>query len=120
MAHVPIRDELFEPLQKYAEREQTSLEELVNVWLTRQLALAREEKIHEESARFQARHAELLQQYPGEYIAMLNGEVLDHDPDAHTLYLRVREHWSDIPVLIALVTYEPLPAYQMRSPRFQR
>ncbi|MBN1145806.1 MAG: hypothetical protein JXA78_01020 [Anaerolineales bacterium] len=118
MIHIPIHEELFEPIRQIAEQEKTSVENLVNSWLTRQLALAREKKIKEESTRFQAMHSELLAEYRGKYIAMHNGEVLDHDADIRELYLRIKKQYGEAPVLIALVTEEPVPTYQMRSPRF--
>ena len=120
MVQIPIHDELFKPIRQIAEQEKTSVENLVNSWLTRQLALEREKKIKEESIRFQAKHTELLAKYRGKYIAMQNGEALDHDTDIRELYLRVRKQYSDVPVLITLVSDEPVLTYHMRSPRFAK
>ena len=47
-------------------------------------------KISEESQIYQRRHAELKAQYLGQYIAMHDGQVVDHDNDFVALRERVR------------------------------
>jgi hypothetical protein len=120
MITVPIRDDLYRPIQQMAHQEHVTIEVLVNEWLTRQLALAHEEKIKEEAVRFQEKHAELLTHYAGEYIAMQNGEVLDHGPDLRNLYLRIKNRYTNVPVLITQVTENPKPVYNLRSPQLAR
>ena len=117
MVTVAVREELIEPIRKVAAEQGTNVESVVNEWLSRQLALAREQKIKEESARFRAKHTELWAQFAGKYVAMRNGEVLDHDKDARQLYLRIKKQYGDAPILIALVSEQPMQVYKMRSPR---
>ncbi|MEK7275709.1 MAG: hypothetical protein AAB427_00025, partial [Chloroflexota bacterium] len=105
------------PIRKVAAEQGTNVESVVNEWLSRQLALAREQKIREESARFRAKQAELRARYAGRFVAMRSGEVLDDDEDAHALYLRIRKQYADEPILIAPVSEQPIPVYKMRSPR---
>ena len=118
MSDIPIRDDLIRSVEKVAQEQNTDVESLVNAWVERQLALVREQKVREESARFRAQHSALLAAFPGEYVAMLNGEVVDHGYDLREVYLRVRERFGDAPVLVAPVTESPIPNYQMRSPRY--
>ncbi len=120
MIPIAIRDELIRSVEKLAQDQGTDAESLVNEWIERQLALAREQQIREESARFRAQHSSLLATYTGEYIAMRNGEVLDHDLDVQALYLRMRERFGDELILIAPVTDTPEPTYDMRGPRMAR
>lgn len=117
MMPITIRDDLIESIEKLAREQGTDVETLVNEWVERQLALAREQKIREESARFRSQHSALQMAYPGEYVAMRNGAVLDHGADVKQLYARIRERFGDEPVLVAPVTDSPTPVYQMRSPR---
>ncbi len=117
MTPIAIRAELVRALEKFAQEQGADVASLVNEWVERQLALAREQKIREESVRFRAQHSRLRTAYLGEYVAMQNGEVLDHAPDVHQLYLRIKERFGDEPILIAPVTDAPTPLYQMRSPR---
>jgi Family of unknown function (DUF5678) len=120
MITVPIREDLYEPIQQLARQERVSIDTIVDKWLTRQLALEREQQIKEETNRFQEKHAELLNQYRGEFIAMQNGNVLDHGIDLRDLYLRVKRQYKNAPVLITQVTENPKPVYNMRSPRLAR
>jgi Family of unknown function (DUF5678) len=118
MIPIAIRDELIRSAEKVAQEQGKDVASLVNEWVERELALAREQKIREESALFRAQHGALRAKYLGEYVAMRGGEVLDHGTDVHELYLRMRDRFGDEPVLIAPVTDSPTPTYQMRSPRF--
>ena len=117
MTPIAIRDELVPALEKAAQEQGTDVASLVNDWVERQLALAREQKIRDESARFRAQHSQLRAAYLGEYVAMRNGEVLDHGSDVQQLYQRIKDRFGDDAILIAPVTDAPAPIYQMRSPR---
>lgn len=117
MATIALREDLMEPIRRLAAEEGTDVQSLIEAWLLRELALVREEKIREESTRFRAKHTELRAGYLGQYIAFRNGEVLDHDPDARVLYLRVKRQFGDEPILIAPVTDQAKPEFHMRSPR---
>ncbi|MEP7356733.1 MAG: DUF5678 domain-containing protein [Anaerolineales bacterium] len=117
MIPIAIRDELIRSIEKLARELDTDAETLLNEWIERQIALAREQKIREESGRFRAQHNHLQSTYAGEYVAMLNGAVVDHGSNVNELYLRIRDRFGDEPVLIAPVTDSSTPTYQMRSPR---
>ena len=52
---------------------------------------------------YRQRYAELKEQYLGQYIAMRNGQVVDHDPDFQTLRQRIRQCFGRTPVMITLV-----------------
>lgn len=60
-------------------------------------------KISEESQIYQRRHAELKAEYLGQYIAMHDGQVVDHDSDFVALRQRVRQQFLHTPVMITLV-----------------
>ena len=64
------------------------------------------EKLHQESEAFWAMQADLVAHYPGEYVAVHQGQVVDHDPDVVRLEQRVAERWGEVPILIAPVTDE--------------
>jgi len=117
MTQIAVRADIARSIEKLAHEQGTDAEALVNKWLQWQLALAREQRIREEAARYRAQHSALFPVYAGQYIAMLNGELLDHDAEIGPLYQRMRERFGDEPVLITPVTAEPLPVLNMRSPR---
>lgn len=117
MTTIALRPELEQQLKPEAERRQTSMDQLVNDWLENQLWQEWHRIIEEESARFREKHAELLSQYAGEYVAMRNGTVIDHDTDLPALHHRIRTHYGNEPILMAPVSLQPVQKFKMRSPR---
>jgi len=120
MTPIAIQDDLLESIRKVAEQQGSDVEQLVNDWLRRELALLRERAIAEEAERFRAQHAALLAQYPGEYVALRDGVVLDHGPEINDVYLRIKSGYGDEPILIALVTPQPERQLRVRRPRIIR
>lgn len=74
--------------------------------------------IDQEQRAFESQHSELLQQYRGCYIAMVDGQVIDNDLDRMALRRRIRQRYGEAPVLITLVDEEPIQTVRVRSPRF--
>ena len=64
--------------------------------------------------------AALLDRYRGEYVAIDKGQVIDHDPNARALHLRVFARLAHTPVLLKRVTDQADRDLVMRSPRFER
>ncbi len=77
-------------------------------------------KIKAEVKVFQAMHAELVKQYWGEYVALHNGQVVDHDPQFEALHGRIRERFGPKPILLRQVTTETERILTMRSPHLER
>ena len=63
--------------------------------------------LHQETRIFWERLAELKKSYPHQFIAMHQGEVIDHDQDVKALAHRVQKAWGKQPVLIASVDSPP-------------
>ena len=78
-----------------------------------------EQKIIAESKAFRAMHAELLQRYRGEYVAIHDGEVVDHDVDLCALNRRIRARYGRIAVLLQRVTERPEVELVIRSPKLE-
>ncbi len=68
---------------------------------------------------FRVMHADLLAKYPNEYVAIHQGQLIDHDTDQLALFLRIDEQYPDVPVLIKQVSPEPEEVYTFLSPRFE-
>ena len=79
----------------------------------------RRQQLAAEQAAWYARPLEERQSYPGEFIAVHNQQVVDHDPDQRSLYLRVRERFGRSPVLIVHADWGEPPAYTIHSPHSQ-
>jgi len=58
--------------------------------------------------------------YHGEFVAVQEGQVVDHDPNQRALYLRVRARFGHNPVLIVHADWDEPPVYTIHSPRLER
>jgi len=126
-----LPDQTAEKLQRVAERQGVDatqlLVQLVENYLTDDLSLAeaaletlwseQQQKINQEQQQYEAQHPALLKSYSGEYIAMHQGAVVDHDGDRVVLRRRVRARFGDTPVLITPVLAEMRQIITVRSPR---
>jgi Family of unknown function (DUF5678) len=56
---------------------------------------------------FDRRLKTLLPRYEGQFVAMRNGRVVDHDRDDAALALRMFDKYGDKPFIIGEVTQEP-------------
>lgn len=78
-------------------------------------------KMQAEIAAYEQMHPELVTQYLGEYIAIHNGVMIDHDPNVRDLHIRVRRRFGKMPILLRKVTEEPTPPdIIVRSPKLSR
>ena len=77
----------------------------------------RELAVWREESAFLEQHDELKTKYLGQHIAMKDGQVVDHDTDVVSLYMRIRNRFKDEFVLIDLVQEDPTPVIKIRSPR---
>ncbi len=58
--------------------------------------------------------------YANRYVAINNRQVVDHDADQRTLYLRVRQRYGSDVVVILWADWEKAPGYEMRNLRLER
>jgi hypothetical protein len=71
----------------------------------------------QEQAAFQAMLPDLLTRYEDQYVAVYQGQVIDHDADQVALIERLDQSHPDTIVLVKQVTTEPERVLRMRSPR---
>ncbi len=79
----------------------------------------RREAMLKEERAFRKLHPTLLNQYAGEFVAIYQGEMVDHDPDQLVLLQRKRQKYPGQVVLIARLVAEPEEIYHFRSPRLE-
>jgi predicted transcriptional regulator len=120
MLTVNVNPDIAEQIGRLADETRMDTEALVDQALRAYLAQFRQEKIRTETQAFEQQRASLLRQYRGEYVAIHEGRVIDHDPDLRTLHLRVFARLRHTPVLLKKVTEEPDRELVFRSPRFER
>ena len=117
---VLVADQVFAELVPIAEQENKEISELVNEALRQYLWEAKERKIEREMEAYRTMHAQLKQRFLGQYVAIHNGELVDHDADRRALSRRVRQKYGSVAVLITPVEERPEREFVMLSPRFER
>ena len=70
-----------------------------------------------EIAAFEAMKAGLLANHLGEYVAIFQSAVIDHDADKALLLSRLGQTHPNEVVLVRQVRREPRPPFRLRSPR---
>ena len=81
--------------------------------------LVLDEKPTPEMAAYIAMHPMLKEQYFGQYVAIYQGKLIDHDTDRKALYLRIDEKYPDEFVWISPVEEDPIPTVVFRSPHLE-
>lgn len=73
-----------------------------------------------EQQAYEAMHEELWANYPYQFVAIINGEVVDRDEDEVALFERREQNFPEQVVLIKQITETPVTTLHVRSPRITR
>lgn len=103
-------------LEDDAQREDRSLNELVNEAVGYYIRQRQQKKIDQEITAFEQMHAELWRKYPKEWVAIHNQQLVDHDLNDVALYRRIRQTYGRTSVLIRQVQESPVREIWMRTP----
>lgn len=76
-----------------------------------------ETQLLEEQEAWFARPKVERQQYQGQYVAIYQRKVVDHDPDRRALYIRVRKRFDATPVLLIPADWDAMPELTTHSIR---
>ncbi len=122
MLTITLKPDVAEQIRYLAGAGETEVdpEAIVDKALRSYLTQLRREKIKAETEAFEQQRSALLAKYRDEYIAMHEGQVIDHDHDLRTLHLRVFAQLGHTPVLLKKVIEETERELVFRSPRFDR
>lgn len=75
--------------------------------------------IEQEAKAYRRLHPDLLRTMPGQFVAIHNGQVVDHDSDQMAVFRRVEEAYGGQPVLIRQVRPEIEQTIEVLSPRLE-
>lgn len=78
------------------------------------------EAMEREKAFFATQQPTLQRRYPGEFVAIHEGRVIDHDPNLALLHRRVVKVVGAMPVLLKRVDDPVNRELILRSPRLER
>ena len=126
---IPLSDHAYRRIKRWAETRQQDMGDAIAEYLVENLphndALvipsAREDsKVEQEKTAYLQLYPRLKMQYPGQYVAIHNGRLVDHDTDYGSLFERIDDQYPDTFVWLTQVRDEPMRTIVVRSPRFIR
>ncbi|MFQ5594388.1 MAG: DUF5678 domain-containing protein [Anaerolineae bacterium] len=103
MPTVVVEPELYKRVEEAASEYEAGIDEILTEAVRRYLWELERRKISEESELYRQQHAELKDRYLGQYIAIYNGQVVDHDTDFQALRRRIRQRFRRTPVMMTKV-----------------
>lgn len=118
MPAIVLEPELYKRVEQAAIESEITTEEIVAEAAKRYLWELNRRKISGESRLYQEQHARLKLEYLGQYIAMFNGQIVDHDLDFEALHDRIRQDYPYQAVMITLVQETAVPTLVRRGFRY--
>jgi hypothetical protein len=126
---VTLNENVYDRVVRLAQRRQQDIGATVAQFLEEELPTDGEEamvidwseadeSVDQEIAVYQRLHPELWRKYPGQHVAIQNGQLVDHDADGLALSRRIYSRYPDTFVLIRQVEAQPERVIQLRSPQF--
>ena len=116
METIVLRADLRETLEKDAEREAKSVNDIVNEAVERYLRERQLAKLDVEIEAYKRMHSELRQKYLGQWVAVHDQQLVDHDGDGSALHQRVRAKYGRVAVLIRQVAEQADEDLWIRTP----
>lgn len=113
-----VSDELAGAIKKEAQARGKSVEDFLKSAIQRQRSLEERQKIETEQEWWMNRPLSKRAKYEGEYVAIHNKQLVDHDKNEVALYNRVREQFGKTAVLI--MPAEGPRDFQIFSPRISQ
>ncbi len=99
-----------------AEQEAKSVEEVLHEAVRHYQRELNREKLKREIAAYEVMHHQLKEKFLGEWAAVHEGQLIDHDPERAALYARVRQRYGRLSILIREVTETPSRDLWLRTP----
>lgn len=120
MFTITLDRDIADKVSRLAETTNETPDMLVDKALRVYLDEIEREQLRAERRAFDSQKEELLVKYRGDYVAVHEGNVIDHDPNLRALHLRVFAKLGHTPVLLKRVTDEPDRVLVFRSPKIVR
>lgn len=118
---VDLPDPVYRRLESTARRTQRAVADVVADMVTLSVqpfpVNPNREAMEREADAFRRLHPALLRDYPGRYVAITGGEVVDHDADPVALLTRIRRDYPGKTVLRRKVEPVAERVLRFRSPR---
>jgi Family of unknown function (DUF5678) len=116
MSVITLRPDLVTTLEQDALQAQKSVSDFVNDAIAYYIQARQQEKLTSEIAAYESFHTELKQKYLGQWVAIHNQQLVDHDVDRVSLYRRIRQQYGKTSVLLRQVEEYPAAEIWWRTP----
>lgn len=116
METIELKPELRETLEHVAQQQSSTINALVNQAVEDYLREQQRAKLDREITAFESMHPTLREKYWGEWVAVHEENLIDHDRDLSAMYRRVRAQYGKTSVLIRQVTSIPNEEVWLRTP----
>ena len=103
-------------VSKLAEQEAKSADEVLHEAIRRYQRELNRDKLKREITAYEALHAQLKEKHLGEWVALHEGQLIDHDSDGGLLHKRLREQYGTTAILIRQVEEQPSRELWLRTP----
>ncbi len=113
---IVLRSDLREILEKDAEQETKTINDIVNEAVEHYLRKQQQVKLDQEITAYEIMHSKLQQKYVGQWVAVHKQKLVDHDSDGSALYQRIRAKYGRTSVLIRQVAEQPIEEVWLRTP----
>lgn len=117
MQTIVVEPQVFEGLTREAKIQARDVNEIANETLENYLKERRRIKLLDEIQAYIKMHPRLAKRYLGEWVAIHEHKLVDHDADQAALYQRIREKYGRTAVLLRQVEKGADPIHAIRSPR---
>jgi len=100
MVALSISEELAVSIEKEAATRGITVEEYLRSAIKRERSLSARKKIEQEQAWWFSLPLSKRVKYEGEFVAIHDLKLVDHDKDESALYKRMREKYGKLPILV--------------------
>lgn len=116
-----LPDEVYEQIQQTADADQRSIADVLTDTIVQATPVfsvdPRRPAMLREQEAYRSLHSDLLKKYEGDFVAVYQGVVIDHDADGLALSMRVRQQQPGAVILIRQVLPQVERVLHFRSPR---
>lgn len=103
MPTMTIEPALYQRMMQTANTQDVTLEDVLQEALQHYFWDLDRQKIRDEAKQYRQNHAQLKETFLGQFVALHEGQVVDHDTEFMPLYQRVRGKFAPVAVMITQV-----------------
>lgn len=116
---VQLPQDLYDAVSQEADNQQKTADALIVEWVSEKIGesetVETKKMFEQEMAAFKALLPELLTQYPNQYVAIHQGQVVGYGDNRLALVKEIYNQFGEVPCYVGKVTLEPPRRVRMPS-----